>query len=59
MKQKITQAQEDSHEHALVRRDFTFVVTLNLILLAAMFALFFWNRSTGTVDDLFTKFIRF
>jgi hypothetical protein len=59
MKNKNTQVQEDSHENAIVRRDFIFVITLNLILLAAMFGLFFWNQSTGSLDQFFSSIIKF
>jgi hypothetical protein len=60
MKNKYTHVQQDdSHENAIVRRDFIFVITLNLILLAAMFGLFFWNQSTGALDSFFRDVIKF
>lgn len=59
MKNKNLSIQDDSHENAVVRRDFIFVITLNLILLAAMLGLYFWNRSTGALDELFRNLINF
>jgi hypothetical protein len=59
MKNKNTTVQEDSRENAVVRRDFIFVITLNLILLAAMFALYFWNLSSGAVDEFFRGIVKF
>ncbi len=52
-------AHQDIHENAVVRHDFVFVVILNTLLFGLMIALYFWNRSSGALEDLFTKLIQF
>jgi hypothetical protein len=59
MKNKNNQFHTDALDMRLVKKDFTFVVILNLVLLAAMFALYFWNRSTGALDHFFSGIIKF
>ncbi|HYC80126.1 MAG TPA: hypothetical protein VEC17_03815 [Candidatus Binatia bacterium] len=59
MKNKETSLQYDQREHSLVRKDFLFVVILNAILLGIMLGLYFWNRSTGQLDQFFGRFINF
>ena len=59
MKNKNTAVQEDSRENTIVRRDFAFTLTLNLVLLAVMFGLYFWNRSSGALDEFFRNVIKF
>jgi hypothetical protein len=59
MKQKHDTVNHDAHELRLIRKDFIFVITLNLILLAAMLGLYFWNRSSGQLDQFFSSIIKF
>lgn len=59
MKNKNMPQYDEEHEMKLVRKDFVFVVTLNLILFAAMIGLFFWNRSGGQLDNLLNHIIKF
>ena len=47
------------HENAVVRHDFIFVVILNTLLFGLMLALYFWNRASGVLEDLFSKLISF
>lgn len=49
----------EEDEHAQVRRDLIFVVTLNLIFLAILLGLFFYNRTTGQVDAFFSRLLKF
>ncbi|MBI2355974.1 MAG: hypothetical protein HYV13_02085 [Candidatus Doudnabacteria bacterium] len=48
-----------SDEHRQVRRDLIKVLTLNGILFAILIGLYFWNRSTGTLEQLFAKLLKF
>lgn len=59
MKNKNLATYNEEYEMKLVRRDLVYVVTLNLILFASMIGLYFWNRSTGGLDHLFDKLIKF
>lgn len=51
--------QNDEQEYKQVRKDLTFVVIMNLIFLAIVIGLYFVNRSSGTVDSLFAKLLKF
>lgn len=59
MKNKNLGVVNEAHENKLIRHDMLFVIVLNLILLAVMIGLYFWNRSTGGVEDLFARVIKF
>ena len=50
---------QEEDEHAQVRRDLIFVITLNAIFLAVLIGLFFYNRETGAVDGLFSKLFHY
>lgn len=49
----------EEEETAQVRRDLIFVVTLNVVFLAALIGLYFFNHATGKVDSFFTHFLKF
>jgi hypothetical protein len=51
--------QSDEREHRLVRKDFFFVIALNIFLLGLMVASYFYNRSTGQLDTWFSQLIKF
>jgi hypothetical protein len=59
MKNNTSVQQVDARENRLVRKDFLHVVVLNTILFAGMLALYFWNRSTGELDRIFSSLINF
>lgn len=52
-------AQSDEQESRIVRKDLIFVVSMNLLFLAALIGLFFLNRSTGKVDQFFAHLLKF
>jgi hypothetical protein len=52
-------AQNDEQEAVIVKKDLKFVITLNLILAAALIGLYFANRSTGKVDQFFATILKF
>lgn len=58
MKNKNLGMVNEAYENKLIRHDMVFVIVLNLILLAVMIGLFFWNRSTGGVENLFSHIIK-
>ncbi|MEJ0021676.1 MAG: hypothetical protein WDN47_03805 [Candidatus Doudnabacteria bacterium] len=49
----------EEEEYRQVRRDLIFVVTMNLIFLALLLGLYFFNRSTGRVDAFFSHLLKF
>ena len=49
----------EEDEHAQVRRDLIFVVWMNLVFLALLLGLFFYNRATGGVDTFFSHLLKF
>ena len=49
----------EQEETAQVRRDLIFVVSLNVIFLAALIGLYFFNHTTGKVDTFFAHFLKF
>ncbi len=59
MKNNNLAQQSEERELRVVKKDFTFVVGLNLMLLALMVALYFWNRSTGQLEHWFSQLIKF
>jgi hypothetical protein len=59
MKNKMTSAMTDEREARLVRKDFTRVVVLNLLLMGLMIGAYFWDRSTGQLDKIFSDLIKF
>lgn len=58
MKKNFSGPNEIEHDR-LVRRDFFHVIVLNLLLLGLMLGLFFWNRSTGQLENIFSSIINF
>jgi hypothetical protein len=59
MKNRNTTVEFDERENRLVRKDFTRVVVLNALLFGLLLALYFWNRSTGQLDNIFNSLIQF
>ena len=59
MKNRHEQTQTDSKEIKLIRKDFITVTVLNLLLLGVMIGLYFWNKSSGRLEQLFAKYINF
>lgn len=49
----------EQEEYRQVRRDLIFVISMNLVFLAILVGLFFFNRSTGRVDSFFAHFLKF
>jgi len=50
---------QEQQENKQVRHDLWTVIILNAIFFAALFALYFINRSNGSVDHFFGKFLNF
>ncbi|MBX4187549.1 MAG: hypothetical protein KW793_00215 [Candidatus Doudnabacteria bacterium] len=59
MKNRNTSVNVDERENRLVKKDFIYVVTLNLILFGLMIGLYFWNHSSGQLDRIFANLIHF
>jgi len=51
--------QSDDREHAQVRKDLIFVVVMNLIFLALLLGLYFFNHASGKVDQFFAHLLKF
>lgn len=49
----------EEEEFAQVRRDLIFVISLNAIFFAVLFALYFLNRANGAVDWFFGHLLKF
>ncbi len=49
----------EEDEQRQVRHDLIFVVTMNLIFLALLLGLYFFNRTTGRVDSFFGHLLKF
>lgn len=49
----------EEEESRQVRRDLFFVVSLNLIFLAALIGLYFFNQTTDKVDQFFFNLLKF
>ena len=49
----------EEEEYKQVRRDLIFVITLNVIFLAALLGLYFFNQATGKVDVFFSHLLKF
>lgn len=49
----------DEAEYRVVRRDLTFVIIMNLVFFAGLLALYFVNRSGGSVDSFFNHLLEF
>lgn len=49
----------EEDEYRQVRRDLMFVLALNLIFLALLLGLYFFNRSSGKVDEFFFHLLKF
>lgn len=58
-KQNSVLIRNEDDEYAQVRRDLIFVVILNLVFLAALLGLYFFNRATGNVDTFFSHLLKF
>lgn len=46
-------------EHRQVAKDLKKVLLVNGLILILMLALFFWNRTSGSVDSFFANLIKF
>jgi len=57
-KNQIT-AQDDEQEYRVVRRDLIFVIIMNLVFLAILLGVYFYNHSTGQVDKFFSHLLKF
>jgi hypothetical protein len=51
--------QKEQEEYRQVRRDLIFVISLNIILFAVLIGLYFYNHSTGQVDEFFAHLLKF
>jgi hypothetical protein len=49
----------EAEEHKQVRKDLVFVLLLNAVFFAGLFALFFFNRSTGQIDEIIASLMKF
>jgi len=49
----------EQEESAQVRHDLVFVVSLNVVFLAALIGLYFFNHTTGQVDTFFAHLLKF
>jgi hypothetical protein len=49
----------EEDEYRQVRRDLIFVIMMNLIFLAGLLALYFFNQATGKVDAFFAHLLKF
>lgn len=49
----------EQEEYTQVRKDLIFVVVMNLIFLALLLGLYFFNHSTGKVDQFFAHLLKF
>jgi len=49
----------EEEENQQIKRDLTFVIVLNVIFIATLIGLYFYNRSTGQVDAFFTHLLKF
>lgn len=50
---------QQSDDYGQMRKDLTRVLILNGTLFALLLALYFWNRSSGALDQIFGKFLNF
>jgi hypothetical protein len=58
-KQNISPQFSEADEFRQVKKDLYFVLVLNAIFLVSLIGLFFWNRSTGSMDSWFAKIFNF
>lgn len=49
----------EEDEYRQVKRDLIFVVIMNLVFLALLLGLYFFNHATGRVDAFFAHFLKF
>lgn len=56
---KLQTAVSDQAEVAQVRKDLVKVLVLNAILLALLLGVFFWNQSSGQLDQFFSRVLKF
>ncbi|HEX5429976.1 MAG TPA: hypothetical protein VFX17_02765 [Patescibacteria group bacterium] len=52
-------AESDAQEYRQVRRDLIFVIVMNIIFFGVLLGLYFYNRSTGSVDSFFSHLLKF
>ncbi|HTL39419.1 MAG TPA: hypothetical protein VL306_01245 [Methylomirabilota bacterium] len=49
----------EQEEYKQVRRDLIFVISLNVVFFAVLIGLYFFNHSTGKVDNWFAHLLKF
>lgn len=49
----------EHEERVQVNRDLRWVIGLNVLFLAILIGLYFYNRTTGQVDTFFANFLNF
>ena len=49
----------EQDEYAQIKRDLIFVVLMNVVFFAVLLGLYFYNRSTGQVDQFFAHLLKF
>ena len=49
---------QEEQEYKQVKRDLWTVIILNAIFFAALISLYFWNRNSGIVEEMFEKIIK-
>jgi hypothetical protein len=59
MKNNSTQIRNEHEEYQQIRKDLIFVVLLNILFFATLLGLFFYNQSTGQLDQFFAKYLKF
>ena len=52
-------AESDAAEYRVIRRDLIFVIAMNVVFFAGLIGLYFYNHSTGRVDQFFTHLLKF
>lgn len=59
IKQNPVLIRNEHEERVQVSRDLRLVIGLNVLLLALLAGLFFYNRATGQVDNFFSNLLKF
>ncbi|HEX9502922.1 MAG TPA: hypothetical protein VF974_01185 [Patescibacteria group bacterium] len=49
----------EQEEYAQIRGDLIFVVMMNVVFFAVLLGLYFYNQSTGRVDQFFAHLLKF
>lgn len=59
MKDKTPNITYENQETKLIRKELAFVTILGILLFALMVGLYFWNRASGALDQLFSRVVSF